>query len=219
MARVFEAGYVTPAGQDVLPTEGPHLDVRVSKDDKYIDPSTIRSLLTRLKIGKERKPLWQQVGQEWKPNFQITSGYGPRKAPVAGASTYHPAHDYGIAGGTPIAWEGPGKFTPGKGYGIIETTDAQGTPYKIKLLHTKGGKSVDMGQQAPQTAEAPKQPQAQGDTYIYLLGKKERQDSGQDFLSSYIQESLMGSTPEFKSVFDPTVLLAKAFAQTPNYMS
>ena len=52
MASELSAGYVTPAGQDVFPSTGPHLDVRVSKDGKYVDPGTIRSLLTRLKVGK-----------------------------------------------------------------------------------------------------------------------------------------------------------------------
>ena len=67
-------GQVISPSEDIYPTTGAHLDVRVLKDGKYIDPSTIRSLLTRLKVGKEQKPLWQQVGQEWKPSYTITTG-------------------------------------------------------------------------------------------------------------------------------------------------
>ena len=134
MTSLIDVGYVSPLNEDVLPSTGAHLDVRVRKDGKYINPETIRSLLTRLKVGKERTPLWQQQGEQWKSTAPITSGYGPRTAPVAGASTYHPAHDYGVGAGTPLAWEGPGTFTPGKGYGTIKTTDAQGTPYEINSL-------------------------------------------------------------------------------------
>lgn len=144
MTALIDVGYITPAGQDIFPTTAPHLDTRVLKNGEYINPKSARSLLTRLKIGKERTPLWQQKGQEWIPNFPITSEFGPRAAPVAGASTMHLGQDYGISGGTPLAWEGPGTFIPGKGYGTIKTTDAQGNPYEIRLLHTKGGKVANL---------------------------------------------------------------------------
>lgn len=221
MASFLEAGYVAPTGKDVLPSTGEHLDVRVSKDGKYVDPGTIRSLLTRLKVGKERKPLWQQQGEQWKPSFAITSGYGPRKAPTKGASTYHPAHDYAVAGNTPLFWEGPGTFTPGKGYGVIKTTDAQGTPYEVKLLHTMGGKGTTVAGAPPSPLQAKPQAQAAspGDTYIFIGGRGQKKDDSADFLTSYIQQSLMGGTPEIKSGFDPTAMLAQAFNQTPNYLS
>ena len=83
MAGLIDAGYVARPEEDVFATTGAHLDVRVLKDGKYINPETIRSLLTRLKIGKERKPLWQQQGSTWKPAAPITSGFGPRVAPTA----------------------------------------------------------------------------------------------------------------------------------------
>jgi len=212
MVQDLSVGYVTPVGEDVLPSTGSHLDVRVSKDGKYRDPGTIRSLLTRLKVGKEKTPLWQQKGEQWSPGFQITSGYGPRKAPTAGASTYHPAHDYGIAGGTPLYWEGPGTFTPGKGYGVIKTTDAQGTPYEIKLLHTKGGKQSAAATQ-PLKTETPTA--KAGDTYIYLPGtKQEREDTADDFLANYMQRTLLG-TPQVSSSIDPVGMLTRAFSQAP----
>jgi hypothetical protein len=206
-----DVGYVTPAGQDVFPTTGPHLDVRVLKDGKYVDPGTIRSLLTRLKVGKERKPLWQQKGEEWNPSYTITSPFGTRVAPTKGASTQHMGQDYGISGGTPLAWEGPGTFTPGKGYGTIKTTDAQGTPYEIRLLHTKGGKPVEA---APTV-----QPQmAPADTYIIVGGRK-KQTTPESFLSAYLQQSLAGETPEVQSMIDPVGMLTQAFSQTPNYLT
>ena len=208
---MLDVGYVAPAGQDVFPTTGPHLDVRVLKEGKYVDPGTIRSLLTRLKVGKERKPLWQQTGEEWKPSFTITSPFGARQAPTKGASTQHLGQDYGIAGGTQLAWEGPGTFTPGKGYGTITTTDPQGTPYEIRLLHTKGGKQAEGGGQLPET------PKTSGDTYILVGGRKATQEP-EDFLGSYIQ-SLTARTPQVQSMIDPVQMLTSAFSQTPNYLT
>lgn len=209
MAGILDVGYVAKPGEDFAST-GPHLDVRVLKDGKYIDPGTIRSLLTRLKVGKERTPLWQQQGTDWKPAAPITSGFGERTAPTAGASTYHPAHDYGLGAGTPLAWEGPGTFTPGKGYGTIQTTDPQGTPYEIRLLHTKGGKQADLAGQQVVTQQQPK-----GNTYIIIPGSTAKDGEGQDFLANYLQNVLQ--PPQLKSSINPTAMLMAAVNQTPNY--
>jgi len=219
MSSLLDVGYVAAPGEDIFPTTGPHLDVRVLKDGKYIDPGSIRSLLTRLKVGKERKPLWQKQGEEWKPGFTITSPFGKRAAPVAGASTQHMGQDYAIGAKTPLTWEGPGTFTPGKGYGTIRTTDIEGKPYEIRLLHTKGGKQAEIASQAP--APSAQQPVSSGgDTYIYVMGgRKKEQEPGADFLSSYIQDSLYTQQPQVKSMINPAALLTAAFGQTPQLMT
>ena len=213
MAGLIDAGYVARPEEDVFATTGAHLDVRVLKDGKYINPETIRSLLTRLKVGKERKPLWQQQGSTWKPAAPITSGFGPRVAPTAGASTYHPAHDYGLGAGTQLAWEGPGEFTPNKGYGSIKTTDAQGTPYEIKLLHTKGGKPATMAPAAQNTTlAAPATPASAsaGNIYnFYLQGKKKEDEdmasllpSPTDFLTGYINKPSVNPLAALQAAFN-----------------
>ena len=213
-----DVGYVAKPGEDIFPTTGPHLDVRVLKDGQYIDPGTIRSLLTRLKVGKERKPLWQQQGEQWNPAYTITSGYGKREAPTKGASTYHLGHDYGIEGGAPLAWEGPGTFTPGRGYGSIKTTDAQGTPYEIRLLHTIGGKKSE--QPAAQTLPQQQPNQQPGDTFIILPGGGGTQkQGGNDFLSAYVQQLMSAESTQIKSMINPAQLLMGAFNQTPNYLA
>jgi len=213
MAGLIDAGYVARPEEDVFATTGAHLDVRVLKDGKYINPETIRSLLTRLKVGKERKPLWQQQGSTWKPAAPITSGFGPRVAPTAGASTYHPAHDYGVGAGTPLAWEGPGTFTPNRGYGSIKTTDAQGTPYEIKLLHTKGGKPSAVAPAAQQaTLAAPVAPASTsaGNIYnFYLQGKKKEDEdiasllpNPTDFLTGYINKPSINPLSALQAAFN-----------------
>lgn len=217
MASLTDVGYVAPAGQDVLPSTGPHLDVRVLKDGKYIDPGTIRSLLTRLKVGKERQSLWQQTGDEWKSSFPITSGYGKRSAPTAGASTFHEAHDYGVPGGTQLAWEGPGTFTPGKGYGSIQTTDPQGNPYEIRLLHTKGGKQSEV--KGDVASDAMPESVRKGNTFIYLTRPTGTSDDATNFLNYFIQSALTPKTQIVEPVYNPTALLTQAIFQTPNYLT
>lgn len=211
-------GQVISPSEDIYPTTGAHLDVRVLKDGKYIDPGTIRSLLTRLKVGKEQKPLWQQVGQEWKPSYTITSRYGKRDAPTKGASTFHLGQDYGIGAGTPLAWEGPGEYIPGRGYSTIKTTDPQGQPYEVRLLHTKPGKAANIPGQAQTPSQAPTSQQAAGNTYIFVEDRPKKEDSSEDFLSAYIKNSLFDGSPGVKSAFNPTAMLQSVFAQTPNYM-
>jgi len=156
MAGLIQTGYVAKAGEDIFPTTGPHLDVRVKKAGKYIDPTTWRSGLQNLLVGESKTPLFKQTGDGFAPAFQITSPFGPRSAPVAGASTFHRGVDFGIGGGTPLYWKGAGAFKPGQGLGTIQTPDG----YEIELLHTKGGKEASlMG--APQMAQSASVSQAQ----------------------------------------------------------
>ena len=158
MAGILSAGYVARPGEDIFPTTGPHLDVRVKKGGKYIDPTTWRSGLQNLVIGEGKTPLFKQGKDGFTPSFPITSGFGPRTAPVAGASTFHRGVDFGVPGGTPLYWKGAGAFKPGAGLGTIQTPEG----YEIELLHTKGGKagSLAMDQAMMQPAVAA-QPQAQ----------------------------------------------------------
>jgi len=205
MTQYLDAGYISPPGEDVFPTTGPHLDVRVlNKEGKYIDPNTIRSLLTRLRVGKDKTPLYRQTGDNYTAAFPITSGFGRRTAPTAGASTQHMGVDFGIPEKTKLFWEGPGTFTPGRGYGTIQTTDAQGNPFEVRLLHTKGGQpSQAQSPEAPQTTTA-------GDTIIVLGGGKQRQTT-EDFLKRYADEIMSSEIPQFRSVINPSAMLAQAF--------
>jgi hypothetical protein len=191
MAVLTDVGYVAQPGEDFAST-GPHLHVSVLKDGKDINPETIRSLLTRLKVGKGQTPLWQQQGEKWQAAAPITSGFGPREAPTAGASTFHRGQDYGFSAGTSLAWEGPGTFTPEKGYGSIKTTDAQGNPYEIRLLHTKGGKSAEVTSAAQALLQTTQQ---------------STEDPGKEQLKAYLQknnELISQLTQQLQSTDEPT---------------
>ena len=215
----MQVGYVAKPGEaayKALPTTGAHLDVRIKdKDGNYINPETWRSGLQRLKIGKSRTPLYKQEGSSWMTPYQITSGFGPRKAPTAGASTDHRGIDYGIAGGEQLFWEGPGTFKPGSGYGSITTPEG----YEVRLLHTKGGKETTVGGQ-PQTqqiAKAPPQQQTLGGepiTYnVYMRQPKEKQPSSQDFLSNFLVQQLT-QQPEQSSLLSQDQIFKALTAAT-----
>jgi len=200
MAGIIHAGYVAKPGEDLLASTGPHLDVRVLKDGQYIDPSTWRSGLQRLKIGKSRTPLYRQDGEKWMTPFQITSGYGLRQAPTAGASTDHKGIDYAIAGGEPLYWEGPGTFKPGDGYGSITTPEG----YEVRLLHTKGGKEASL--QQPQVAtQQPAEEVSPPITYNVYMRKPREQKvaTAKDFLNEFLINQLMAQPERPSNLLSP----------------
>ena len=219
---LLPVGRVAKPGEDPLPTTGPHLDVRVMRDGQYINPKTIRSLLTRLQVGGQ--PLYSQKGEEWATPFQVTSGFGARSAPTAGASTFHKGVDYGVGAGTELMWKGPGKFTPGKGYGVIETTDDKGTPYTVKLLHTASGKAGELGAEQQPAQVQPTQPTAQPSQPFNIVihtGQSQKQETPEEQLNRFkkglIESALTGSTQR-QRMFDPISLLTQA-ASNQNYFT
>jgi len=157
MAGLIPVGAVVDPSRDIFPTTGAHLDVRVipqfgSQKGKKIDPKTARTLLQNVLIGKDKTPLVQQQGQDWRWNFPITSGYGKRAAPTAGASTFHQGIDVSLGAGTPLAYKGYGTYRPDQGYGSLMTADAQGNPYEIRFLHTEPGQKAAVGSSTVPTA-------------------------------------------------------------------
>lgn len=220
MQNYLDVGRIATVAEDVYKTTAPHLHVSVLKDGVIINPATSRSLLARLKIDKDRKALWQQQGEKWVSAYPITSDYGRRIPPIEGATADHKGQDYGINAGVPLFWEGPGSFTPGRGYGSIKTTDAQGTPYEIRLLHTVGGKKSEQIASQPAPTQLVPQQTKQGDTFIILPGAETAQNRGADiFLNAYKQQLLSSGVPEIKSSINPIQLLMGAFNQTPNYLA
>ena len=107
---------------------GPHLDFRVFDVNAgdYVNPTGFTDLLM-----VDGKPLTEQ--------FRMTSGFGPRKAPVPGASTYHLGLDYATPTGTKVEVKG-GKlistYDGGSG-GVMSQIGVMrdGKPYDVLLLH------------------------------------------------------------------------------------
>jgi TP901 family phage tail tape measure protein len=110
---------------------GPHLDLRgFTGGDRRnrIPPQRLKEIAEMFTAGG--KPI---------SAYPITSGYGPRRAPVPGASTFHPGFDYGIPEGTPLRFNGQAvnmqrrPNTTGGGGNVLEITLATGEI--VQLLH------------------------------------------------------------------------------------
>lgn len=124
---------------------GPHKHVYV-KDiatGQYIDPATLRSPFMGLRVGDKRVPAFVQ-DQTGKINFNpeagitVTSRFGPRSAPTAGASTDHRGEDWALPEGTPIYFEGAGQFIPKPnqgGYGNLATFITPDKKYELGFGH------------------------------------------------------------------------------------
>jgi hypothetical protein len=182
MAGLIPLGSVIDPSKDVFATTGAHLDVRVipqfgPNKGKKIDPKSAKTLLQNILVGPNRTPLVQQNGKDWKWNFDVTSGFGPRSAPTAGASSYHEGIDIGLGAGTPLTFKGYGTFRPDRGFGSLTTADAQGNPYELRFLHTQPGKATAVG-----STVAPAAPQLPG---------PEGSASGSDSLASAAGRKLL----------------------------
>lgn len=165
MAGLIPVGSVVDPKRDVFPTTGAHADIRVipqfgPNKGKKIDPKTARTLLQNVLVGPNRTPLVQQAGKDWKWNFPVTSGFGPRTAPTAGASTFHQGIDVSLGPGTQLTYKGQGTYRPDRGFGSLMTADPQGNPYEIRFLHTQPGKAASVG--STQAPSAPVLPSPEG---------------------------------------------------------
>ena len=107
---------------------GPHLDFRVYDvgTGTYVDPSSFTDIL-------------QVNGSPLAGQYRLTSGYGPRKAPTAGASTFHRGLDFATPEGTPTTVVG-GKYLttfkdPAGGVMSQYAFERGGKQYEAILLH------------------------------------------------------------------------------------
>lgn len=87
------------------------------------------------------------------PSARISSEFGPRTAPTAGASTYHKGRDYAAASGTPIYAAADGKVTTCtynsiRGYYVVIThSNGLQTWYQhCSAIYVSAGQTVVRGQ-------------------------------------------------------------------------
>jgi murein DD-endopeptidase MepM/ murein hydrolase activator NlpD len=164
MAGITYKGQVGSTGT----ATGPHLHVYVKDLAKgtYLDPATIRSPLMGLRIGEKRLPALIKTPEgsiTFNPEagISLTSKYGPRSAPTAGASTFHRGEDWALPEGTPIFYEGAGQYKPlanQGGYGNLSTFITGDNKYEIGLGHMKTlgkpGEIAGTQQQSSNTTDA-----------------------------------------------------------------
>lgn len=199
MAGLIPVGSVIDPSRDVFPTTGAHLDVRVipqfgAQKGRKINPETARSLLQNILIGKDRVPLVQRQGEDWRWNFPITSRFGPRSAPTRGASTFHRGIDVSLGVGTPLTYKGYGTYRPDHGFGSLMTSDSQGNPYEIRFLHTEPGKQASVG--SSRVPEAPVLPGATAQSSNQNVNEKRNDKLMEELLGEQqsLRDVLMSST-------------------------
>ena len=106
---------------------GEHLDMRVYDPSigDYVDPTGYQDALT------------VDGGIPIRRKFAMTSGYGPRRAPVAGASTFHKGLDFATPSGTAISVRG-GRYLRSwwdDGGGGVVTSYRLPDGKELRLLH------------------------------------------------------------------------------------
>jgi murein DD-endopeptidase MepM/ murein hydrolase activator NlpD len=149
MAGIQYFGQVGSTGTSTGPHK--HVYVKDLATGKYLDPATIRTPLLGLRIGEKKIPALIKTAEgkiEFNPaaGITLTSRYGPRSAPTAGASSFHQGEDWALPEGTPIYYEGGGKFIPKTnqgGFGNLATLITGDNKYEVGLGHMKtlGGAS------------------------------------------------------------------------------
>lgn len=206
--QMIDLGSVVDPSKDIFPTTGAHLDIRVTpqfgdKKGQRVNPRFARSLLQNLRIGEQGQPLVEQRGDGiWAWNYGVSSEFGPREAPAPGASTYHEGIDVMVPANTQLRYKGAGTYTPGQGKGTLRTTDAQGNPYDIELLHTVPGTeasvaAIDPAQNPLNIDTTTNQPM--GTTLIQRFdmrpeSKEKKEDKGygvKDYMKGMILQSML----------------------------
>jgi len=146
-----------------------HLYVKDLATNQYINPSTIRSPLMGLRVGEGEIPAFikdasGKIVVNPQSGIQITSGFGGRSAPTAGASTFHQGEDLALPAGTQLKYVGEGAYTPlanQGGFGNLGTFKTGDNKYEIGFGHlaslgtptTQRGGWVDPGMVPSQTYE------------------------------------------------------------------
>ena len=149
-------GVVAYTGSSGIGT-GPHLDVR------WADGRPITA---------EEADRYLVVGGQSPSSYGVTSKYGPRSAPVAGASTFHKGIDFGIPSGTPVTLKGGATYLENRGYlgkagNVLEIQTPEGV---MKLLHLS--EVLDATSLSAQTAAAANVHQApEGSPTVSLSGQ------------------------------------------------
>ena len=196
----IHAGSIIDPSKDPNPSTGAHLDVKIKRmygDKAHVDPNTKQGLLSRIYLGNDDKNL-KPLG-----SYQITSGYGPRKAPAPGASTFHKGLDYAIGAGTGIRYKGQGRYFSENGIGVLSVKDDKGNPYEIELTHTSVGTPNELGgTTVDQTPVVKNKPiEQQQDNLISRQTAKERAFAIKEAPDEvkYDKYSVLGPDEEFKS--------------------
>jgi hypothetical protein len=204
MAGITYFGTVGSTGTSTGPHK--HVYVKDIASGQYIDPATIRSVLSGFRIGKDRIPaLTKDSAGKYIINPQsgitLTSGFGHRSAPTAGASTYHRGEDWALPEGTPIYFEGAGTYKPlanQGGYGNLATFTTADNKYEIGVGHMQS-----LGKPGSITGASQPTQQSSSDSAAFSLltellrpTKEDKPSLTEQLLSSAISSKLRQREPQ-----------------------
>ncbi len=133
---------------------------KVVVDETYVNDTQTERTILKEEVVMEAVAKIVERGTKIPPSYikplsggRASSGFGPRKAPTAGASTYHKAQDWATPVGTPIYASCGGTVSKagwGSGYGYvvyIDHPDGRQTRYAhLSKILVKAGQSVKQGE-------------------------------------------------------------------------
>ncbi len=133
---------------------------KVIVDETYVNNKQVGREILKEEVVMEAVEKIVERGTKIPPSYikplsggRSTSPFGPRKAPTAGASTYHKGHDWSTPVGTPIVASCGGTVAKagwGSGYGYvvyINHPDGRQTRYAhLSKVLVKAGQTVTQGE-------------------------------------------------------------------------
>lgn len=207
MAGITFLGQVGSTGTSTGPHK--HVYVKDLASGQYIDPATLRSVLAGVRVGDKRLPaLIKDKDNKYTFNPQagitLTSKYGPRSAPTAGASTFHRGEDWALPEGTPVYFEGAGTYAPlanQGGYGNLATFKTPDNKYEIGFGHMKSlGKPASVqGAASPTPTKAPGATSSNDESVLTLLKDLLQPQQSQTTLIDQLVSSAVASRMSQKS--------------------
>jgi hypothetical protein len=184
---------------------GPHFHFGLKKDGKQIPLNIARKdvgqYLEVLTPGsKNWSPLYssEQQGFKLNPAGTVTSEKGPRKAPTAGASTYHQGMDIAFAPGTQLRFRGTGSVATNMNAGAAGNVSSLRTgPYQLDTFHLdKVPEAVTTrptdAPAATQTASSDRDGRTEELLKAFLYGRQS-QAKPEKSMDQQLKEQVMGS--------------------------
>ena len=179
---------------------GPHIHeyVKDLRTGQYIDPRTFQSPLLDVRIGAQETPLAikdpsGKIVLNPAVGAQVTSEFGSRSAPTAGASSFHQGRDIALPYGTPVKYFGAGQFTPQtgvQGFGNLGTITTPDQRYEIGFGHMSSlGKPSNVPASTPDTSTGSQTP-----SYA------DSQQRTKDLLEAFMYGAVAGRNPNFQEV-------------------
>jgi hypothetical protein len=215
MAQKYYFGTIGSTGVSTGPHG--HFYVKDLRTNNYIDPGTIKSQLAGFRVGPNEIPLITknkqgQLDINPETGLTLTSKFGPRSRPTAGASSDHKGWDLAGPEGTQLKFvSAGGTYVPKTnqgGYGNLGTFITPDQRYEIGVGHLK-----DLGKQTAGTR--PSTPSSTSESFSpddaaakvlqALFGGKQEEPKPAETLANQMVGQLLGQVMQRKQQksFDP----------------